>query len=63
MPDVALLFLGKDEFIERVMLCQITESTRTAERLFKVLTANSGEKRKHIDLKITLECCLKYLHS
>ncbi|XP_028399183.1 DENN domain-containing protein 3-like isoform X2 [Dendronephthya gigantea] len=34
----------KDEFIERVMLCQITESTKTAERLFKVLTAHTGEK-------------------
>jgi hypothetical protein len=38
------LFLGKDEFIERVMLCQITESSKTAERLFKVLVANTGEK-------------------
>ena len=36
--------VGKDEFIERVMLCQITESNRTAERLFKVLVLETGEK-------------------
>jgi hypothetical protein len=41
-----LLFLGRDEFIERVMLCQITESNKTAERLFKVLLAGTGEKCK-----------------
>ncbi|CAB3997365.1 DENN domain-containing 3-like [Paramuricea clavata] len=36
--------VGRDEFIERVMLCQITESNKTAERLFKVLLAGTGEK-------------------
>ncbi|XP_046839257.1 DENN domain-containing protein 3-like [Xenia sp. Carnegie-2017] len=39
--------VGKDDFIERVMLCQITDNTKTAERLFSVLITYLGGKTIH----------------